>query len=50
MQTNKQETNKPQTTLVYVAPDVEAIDIYLTQNILSGSFELPGVGEGGDAW
>ena len=34
----------------YSAPDIEVINIELTQNILSGSFELPPVGDGEDAW
>lgn len=34
----------------YAAPVIEVIDIELTQNILSGSFELPPVGDGEDAW
>jgi len=32
----------------YVAPDIEVIEIELTQNILTAS--LPDVGDGGDAW
>jgi len=32
----------------YVAPDIEVIEIKLTQNILTAS--LPDVGDGGDAW
>lgn len=32
----------------YVAPDIEVIEIELTQNILTAS--LPEVGDGGDAW
>ncbi len=34
----------------YTAPDIEVVDIELTQNILSGSFKLPPVGDGEDAW
>ena len=34
----------------YAAPVIEVIDIELTHNILSGSFELPPVGDGEDAW
>ena len=32
----------------YNAPDIEVIEIALTQNILTAS--LPDVGDGGDAW
>jgi len=32
----------------YTAPDIEVIEIELTQNILTAS--LPDVGDGGDAW
>jgi len=32
----------------YVAPDIEVIEIELSQNILTAS--LPDVGDGGDAW
>jgi hypothetical protein len=32
----------------YIAPDIEVIEIELTQNILTAS--LPDVGDGGDAW
>ena len=32
----------------YTAPDIEIIEIELTQNILTAS--LPDVGDGGDAW
>jgi hypothetical protein len=32
----------------YIAPDIEVIEIELTQNILDAS--LPDVGDGGDAW
>jgi hypothetical protein len=32
----------------YIAPDIEIIEIELTQNILTAS--LPDVGDGGDAW
>ena len=32
----------------YTAPDIEIVEIELTQNILTAS--LPDVGDGGDAW
>lgn len=32
----------------YVAPNIEIIEIELSQNILTAS--LPDVGDGGDAW
>lgn len=40
---------------LYTAPQVEVIDIKLTQNILTGSnkdgtFALPDYTDGGDAW
>jgi hypothetical protein len=38
----------PVTAEQYSAPDIEVIDIELTQNILTAS--LPDVGDGGDAW
>ncbi|HKM11673.1 MAG TPA: hypothetical protein PL115_00875 [Bacteroidales bacterium] len=43
-----QEINIYLATGVYVAPDLEVIEIELTQNILTAS--LPDVGDGGDAW
>jgi hypothetical protein len=33
---------------LYITPDIEVIEIELTQNILTAS--LPEVGDGGDAW
>ncbi|HKM12649.1 MAG TPA: hypothetical protein VJX90_05005 [Bacteroidales bacterium] len=44
----KKEVNIDLATRVYIAPDIEVINIELTQNILTAS--LPGVGDGGDAW
>ncbi|HPY22498.1 MAG TPA: hypothetical protein PK155_04825 [Bacteroidales bacterium] len=44
----KQEINIYAATRVYIAPDIEIIEIELTQNILTAS--LPDVGDGGDAW
>ena len=35
-------------TELYITPDIEVIEIELTQNILTAS--LPDVGDGGDAW
>ncbi len=36
----------------YTAPGIEVIEVELSQNILQGSpgAELPGIGDGGDAW
>ena len=34
----------------YTAPDIEVIDIELTQNILDASGMLPPIGDGGEAW
>jgi hypothetical protein len=42
----KNKTLKPAEQ--YTAPDIEVIEIELTQNILTAS--LPDVGDGGDAW
>jgi len=44
----KQEVNNHLATEQYTAPNIEIIEIELTQNILTAS--LPGVGDGGDAW
>ncbi|HPH52779.1 MAG TPA: hypothetical protein PLY62_01780 [Bacteroidales bacterium] len=42
----KNKTLKPAEQ--YTSPDIEVIEIELTQNILTAS--LPDVGDGGDAW
>ena len=34
----------------YTTPDIEVIDIELTQNILDASGMLPTIGDGGEAW
>jgi len=44
----KQVVNNHLAAEQYIAPDIEIIEIELTQNILTAS--LPGVGDGGDAW
>ena len=41
-------TGKP--VELYTAPQVEVVEIELTQNILQGSGKLPDVDDGGFAW
>ncbi len=34
----------------YVVPEIEIIEIAISQNILGGSATLPGMDDGGNAW
>mgnify|MGYP001321884700 FL=1 len=46
----KQEVDNYLAVEQYTAPDIEVIDIELTQNILNASGMLPPIGDGGEAW
>ncbi|WP_158602607.1 hypothetical protein [Proteiniphilum sp. X52] len=47
-----EESNKPagEAKEEYISPEIEIIEVETSQHILGGSTELPGVGDGGDAW